>query len=90
MQIYAFYDRIAKKIRGVTTAENDGLVIRENARALAQVYPLGDLEIQAVAEIDDNGDIKINEEKRVVNWESYKFPENPFVKVDKTKETEQK
>lgn len=90
MQIYAFYDRIAKKIRGVTTAENDGLVVRENARALAQVYPLGDIEIQAVAEINDNGDIKINEEKRIVNWESYKFPENPFVKVDKNKETEQK
>lgn len=90
MQIYAFYDRIAKKIRGVTTAENDGLVIRENAKALAGIYPLGDIQILAVAEIDDNGDVKVNEEKRVVNWESYKFPENPFIKVDKTKKEEQK
>lgn len=94
MKIYGFFDVVAKRIRGVTIAENDGLVIRENAKALAQVYPLGDIKIKVLADLDEKtGAITRKydlDEQEVVDWNEYKFPESPIKKVDKVqkKETE--
>lgn len=97
MKIYGFFDVVAKRIRGVTIAENDGLVIRENARALAQVYPLGDIKIKVLAELDEQtGAITRKydlDEQQIVDWNSYKFPESPIKqikKVDKVEEETQK
>lgn len=93
MKIYGFYDKVAKRMRGVTLAENDGLVIRENARALSQVYPLGDIDIKILAEIEENtGAITRKydlDEQQIVDWNSYKYPESPIKKVDKTEKQEQ-
>lgn len=87
MKIYGFFDVVAKRIRGVTIAENDGLVIRENAKALAQVYPLGDIKIKVLADLDEKtGAITRKydlDEQEVVDWNEYKFPESPIKKVDK-------
>lgn len=94
MKIYGFFDVVAKRIRGVTIAENDGLVIRENARALAQVYPLGDIKIKVLAEIEEEtGAITKKydlDEQEVVDWNAYKFPESPIKKVDKVQNEETK
>lgn len=94
MKIYGFFDVVAKRIRGVTIAENDGLVVRENARALAQVYPLGDIKIKVLADLDEEtGAITRKydlDEQQVVDWNSYKFPESPIKKVDKAPNEEQK
>lgn len=94
MKIYGFFDVVAKRIRGVTIAENDGLVIRENARALAQVYPLGDIKIKVLADLDEEtGAITRKydlDEQEVVDWNSYKFPESPIKKVDKVQSEQQK
>lgn len=87
MKIYGFFDVVAKRIRGVTIAENDGLVIRENAKALAQVYPLGDIKIKVLADLDEKtGAITRKydlDEQEIVDWNEYKFPESPIKKVDK-------
>lgn len=87
MKIYGFFDVVAKRIRGVTIAENDGLVIRENAKALAQVYPLGDIKIKVLADLDEEtGAITRKydlDEQEVIDWNAYKFPESPIKKVDK-------
>lgn len=94
MKIYGFFDVVAKRIRGVTIAENDGLVIRENARALAQVYPLGDIKIKVLADLDEEtGAITRKydlDEQEVVDWNAYKFPESPIKKVDKVQNEETK
>lgn len=87
MKIYGFFDVVAKRIRGVTIAENNGLVIRENAKALAQVYPLGDIKIKVLADLDEEtGAITRKydlDEQEVIDWNAYKFPESPIKKVDK-------
>lgn len=87
MKIYGFFDTVAQRIRGVTIAENDGLVIRENAKALAQVYPLGDIKIKVLADLDEKtGAITRKydlDEQEVIDWNAYKFPESPIKKVDK-------
>lgn len=87
MKIYGFFDIVAQRIRGVTIAENDGLVIRENAKALAQVYPLGDIKIKVLADLDEKtGAITRKydlDEQKVIDWNEYKFPESPIKKVDK-------
>lgn len=90
MEIFGFYDKVAQRMRGVTISENKGLVIRENAKALSEVYPLADIEIRRLGVLDEeSGNIKEVFESRdktnIVNWNEYEFPESPFKKVDKTK-----
>lgn len=92
MKIYGFFDRVAQRIRGVTIAENDGLVVRENARALGSVYPLGDIEIKVLAEMDEKTGFLTKkyelDEMQKVSWDSYKFPESPLKKVDKEEQNQ--
>lgn len=93
MNIYGFYDKTAKKMRIITMNENDGLVIRENAKSIAQIFPLGDIEIRKLGTIDEQeGNITEIYESRDVNniisWDSYEFPESPFQKVDKKEKKE--
>lgn len=87
MKIYCVYDTVGKVSRGVFSADNDGLAVRDNALPLSKIYPLGDLEIRQVAEIDD-GTLKVEalSSYRVVSWDSYQFPENPIKTPSKTVE----
>lgn len=95
MEIYGFYDKTAQKMRVVTISENAGLVIRENAKSLSQVFPLGDIEIRRLGTLDEeSGNIKEVFESRdktnIISWDSYEFPESPFKKVDKNENKETK
>lgn len=95
MEIFGFYDKISQRMRLITMAENAGLVIRENAKAISQVYPLADIEIRRLGTLDEeSGNIKEVFESRdkinIISWNEYEFPESPFKKVDKNENKESK
>lgn len=79
--LYCVYDRTAGRTVVTFQAENDGLAVRDNAPQLSKVCPIGDLELYHVGVIDvESRYIKSFETWKKVSWDSYKFPENPFVK----------
>lgn len=82
VNLYCAFDKISQKSLCVMSDVNDGMVIRNNAQALSKALPLGDVEIRFIGTFDDS-DMSIlpaGKDYRVVSWDSYKFPENPFSK----------
>lgn len=79
LKIYCVRDKVADTVICTLSSANDGTAIRENARALSQVAPLGDLELSQVADLDPKTLSVTPVPIRIVNWESYKFPENPVL-----------
>lgn len=64
------------------TASNDAMAIRENAPSLSRVVPLGDCELRQYGTIDEvSAHVDVLDEPRVVDWNSYHFPENPLKKT---------
>lgn len=83
VNIYSVYDRVAGRTVCTFQAENDGLAVRDNAPALSKVCPIGDLELYHVGSLDVKGRFfRCFDTWKKVDWNSYKFPENPFVKKD--------
>lgn len=79
MKIYSVFDKVAEKSFALFASPNNGLAIRENARAIVRVMPLGDCELRCIGEIDDyTCRILPYDSFEVVDWDSYKFPENPI------------
>lgn len=84
--LYSVFDKLRESTLCSFTAPNDGMAIRDNARGLSQVCPLGDLELRCVGELDDkSGFVSLSylvtdEKYHVVSWDSYKFPESPIKK----------
>lgn len=82
--LYSAYDLIRKSSLVSFVSANDGLAVRDNARPLSQMLPLGDIEIRCVGEVDDTTGfvskayLVTDPEYHVVNWNSYKFPESPI------------
>lgn len=80
VSLYCVYDRVASRTVCTFQAENDGLAVRDNAPSLAKVCPIGDLELYRVGKIDvASRNIILDPSWCLVSWDSYKFPENPFV-----------
>lgn len=80
MKIYSVFDKVAQKTLCVFAAPNDGLAIRENARSIARIMPLGDASLVYTGyDVADDGKIEIKSESSLVDWNSYKFPENPIL-----------
>lgn len=81
MKIYSVFDKVAQKTLCVFAAPNDGLAIRENARSIARIMPLGDASLVYTGfDIEDStGNVEKKTNFSVVDWNSYKFPENPIV-----------
>lgn len=78
MKLYCVYDKVALRSFACFASPNDGLAIRENVRGIARVMPLGDCELRCVGDIDDETSVISPSDIRVVEWDSYKFPENPI------------
>lgn len=77
--IYAFYDKTAGSMKVLTTAPNDGLAIRENTPYLQRICPLGDIEIRKIGTINEETcRVETFEDYKIVDWNSYKFPESPL------------
>lgn len=82
--VYAAYDKVASSVLCVFSSSNDGMAIRENAPALSKVLPLGDIELRCVGSIDDESSLLHSDSNyRIVDWNSYKFPESPIKPVVK-------
>lgn len=82
--VYAAYDKVASSTLCVFCSQNDGMAIRENVVALSKVIPLGDLELRCIGHVDDESSHLVGDSNyRVVDWNSYKFPESPIKKDDK-------
>lgn len=78
LNVYSVRDTVANAIVCTFSCPNDGLAIRENAPALSKVAPLGDLEISQLGELDsDTMELKAIP-RRIISWDSYKFPESPI------------
>lgn len=90
LNLYCVRDEVAKRLVCTFTCENDGLAVRENAKALSAVAPLGDLTINFVGEVDEATLEVTPQPHRVVSWESYKFPESPLKPIQNQKESEVK
>lgn len=81
--VYVAYDKVATSVLCVFCAPNDGLAIRENVVALSKVLPLGDIELRCVGSVDDESSLLTsNNNYRIIDWNSYKFPESPIRKSD--------
>lgn len=80
--IYSISDKVAGSSLYVVDATNDGMVIRTQAPQLGKNIPLGDVEIFQIAYFNPETLSITPCEPRLVSWESYKFPENPFTKTE--------
>lgn len=78
MNVYSIYDKIGEKIIGIFASPTDGLAIRENARAIGRIMPLGDAELRCIGTVNSDGSQIVPCEVRIVDWDSYKFPESPL------------
>lgn len=78
MNVYSIYDKVGEKIIGIFASPTDGLAIRENARAIGRIMPLGDAELRCIGTVNSDGSQIVPTESRVVDWDSYKFPESPL------------
>ena len=87
LNLYTVRDKVADNVICSFHCPNDGLAIRENAPALSKVAPLGDLELSCIAELDEKTLQVKSLPIRVVDWNSYKFPESPIRKVGTTEIT---
>lgn len=81
--LYCAYDKVAGSALCCFMSSNDGMAIRENAVALSKVLPLGDIELRCVGAIDDVSTIVVPADYRIVDWDSYKFPESPMKPIQK-------
>lgn len=82
MFIYTVRDVVADNYLCMFVSTNDGMAIRENARGLSQVAPLGDLELFRIGDFDNaTGQIELTD-KVLVPWDSYKVPTNPIQKTE--------
>lgn len=83
-KVYTVFDKVAGKSLATFMAPNDGLAIRENVPSLSRVIPLGDAELRCIADIDTDKSVLIPySEYSIVEWDSYKFPENPIAPLNK-------
>ena len=78
LNLYCARDKVADKALCVFASTNDGMAIRENVVALSKVLPLGDLELNCIGTFDDVTMECVKSPARIVDWNSYKFPESPI------------
>lgn len=79
--LYALVNKVdGGSVVSVSLAANDGICVRDNLPALKRLFPyvLDDMEFVQIGEISD-GAVCTFVKPRSVEWESYKFPENPVV-----------
>lgn len=80
VNVYCVYDRTAGRAIVTFQSENDGLAVRENAPSLSKALPIGDLELYKIATLDVKARfIRPLDSWILIPWDSYQFPENPFV-----------
>lgn len=90
MKLYFCYDKIAERYFMPLLSETDGSVIRENLIYATRAKPLADLAIYQVADFNiENGSLSVLDKPRLVDLDSYKFPES-VAKVIKQTEFEHK
>lgn len=82
--LYCAYDKIAQSAIIVFSDVNDGMAIRNNAVPLSKLLPLGDIELRCVGSIDCESSVITPCDYRIVDWDSYKFPESPMKPIAKT------
>lgn len=82
--LYVAYDKVASSTLCCFMSSNDGMAIRENVVALSKVLPLGDIELRCVGTIDEVSSVVFPTDYRIVDWDSYKFPESPMKPISKT------
>lgn len=78
VNVYSMRDKVRNRALMVCISESDGLVIRENAPSWSKVIPLGDIEIYQIGTFNENTQEIISCEPRLVDWNTYKFPESPL------------
>lgn len=90
LKIYSVRDKVAQSIVCTFHCANDGLAVRENAPALSKVAPLGDLEMVHIGNLDESTFEIEKVPIKIVDWNSYKFPESPILPIKTEKKTEKK
>lgn len=76
--LYALVNKVdGGSVNAVSMAANDGILIRDNLPSLKRIFPfvVDDMEYVFLGTVEDGASFTPCE-KRVVDWNAYKFPEN--------------
>lgn len=83
-KLYGVYDKVKEKIISVGMADTDNEFIRETIPYMTKLYPIKDLELKRLGEIDKSGNI-LTTENTNINIKSYSFEEEAK-KIEGTEE----
>lgn len=73
---YVVFDTVANDTFTSFTAVNDGMAVRDNLPALSRIRPVQDLVLYCVGSFDTVSMDVVSVPRRLVSWDSYKFPES--------------
>ena len=82
--IYVVYDKIADETVILAPCKTDGLFVRQNTPYLSKINPnyLFDMVIYQVGEYLESGKLLVPCKPRLVDWDSYKNPEQSEGKLN--------
>lgn len=73
--LYALFDSVSESVVGVHTALTGPMYIRENLRQIVATWPLKDVTLYHVGDVDMSTMIVTPVKPEIVPWSDYKFPE---------------
>lgn len=75
LHLYSVKDKVSDSLVCTFAALTDGVAVRDNLPALSRAYPLKDIELLHVADIDRESLDVCPFPVRLVSWDCYDFPQ---------------
>lgn len=76
MKLYSVFDKIGNKHLSITLAETDADFVRSSLFAILMDYPIQDVDAYCVGDFFEDSGLVRPCAPRLVDWNSYRFPQN--------------